>query len=553
MAKRAKLEGDELKAYEDSLRSPSIPTYARPTCQGRSIALPAVIDEDSPLAAELNQGIKQNALIPFGGGLKTWQGSTDNDGRRARLMTERNAPNPFMYDLMGYNSDGAREFPWKETAGTDIAKGVSAQKFFLSPESGAFKLGIRDRNSSPRYFGTSSNINGPQIGWDFFPGTMFGEVLTMAMPNGELPFEIRLRRKVSPGLWAMDVLRPFATKDEFLKAAAAACKSLDAKCQGLTETTPPPRSAAVREFVSAATFGTKRDPLTLSLTAGTALENSASIDELPALPAVVVEKLLRETPFRSVFGQAWFSGDAGKAWAPVNAAAGPSIVPEGYLGAFLPMTRASCSKCHDAAGRHVDGFDPVREQMYDPAPNDAPRARTWYNFIPGNDGILSFHPFSEEAVQSGGNILTADLGQVERQTLDQCFVDFGRPAASLSDDAADEMQPLPAGFVPGPSVDRGAQRPTGPNSSGGAQLPTRRPGTPSTPASGSPGNSSGDPARSGACYCIVQGTQCAVVDSNGKVLVSASAADICRSEEECNNELYGDVATACPSPLRLGR
>ncbi len=556
MARRARLEGDALAAFT-KVSAPAGLEYARSSCQAGDVSMQNLDPESSPLAAELQAGVRQNALTAFGRGSKTWQGSTDNDGRRARLLSERNAPNPFMYDLMGYNSDGAREFPWKDTAGTDVAEGVKAQKFLLSPSSGAFQLGTRDRASNPGYFGSSVNINGPQVGWDFFPGTMLGEVVSLATPAGDLPFEIRLRRKVAPGLWTMDVLRPFATREDFVSAAEAACAALSAPCGDLKSTASPAKSAALRDFVNAAKFRTKRDPLTLNSTAATALQGSAAFDELPVLPDAVVAKLLKETPFRSVFGQAWFKEGAATAWAPFAPASGASVVPRGYLGAFLPLTYGGCMNCHAAAGRHVDRFDPVREQMYDPAPNDAPRPRTWYHFIPGDDAILSFHPFSEAAVQRGANILASDLKTVDRETLDECLVDFSRPAGTLTDEGATEETPNLKGFVPGPagSPVTNPSRPAGGTFQGPGATSTTggapEPGSPRAPSGSNQGQTPGGSAA-GTCYCVVRGSQCVVTDARGVGLVFASAADICLSADECNQELYQDVAHACRSPLQLG-
>lgn len=359
---------------------------------------------------------------------KVWQNAGINN-RPTTLMTARNAVNSHMYGLMGYHSDGAREFPWQNTAGLDISPNGSADKFIIPPASGPIaNLRMRYKRTDRSYFGASSNVNGPQLGWNFNPDTTMGEVLKVQDPQtGEgIPFEIRLRTKLSTGNWQMDVLRPFANPIELMSAVQNMCSSDNAPpgCQQLSQGTlqqlgyPNASVQSRANYINATNFRTRRNPLRLSRTAAEATQPYATVQELPDLPPDIVRKLLKETPFKSVFGQPWISAQAGKpaGWAPTTKS-NFNIVPKNYFAAYIPMTQDGCMKCHDSAGRHVDNFDPHPSQMFASAPGDARRSRTWYNFIPGNDGILSFHPFSVPAVANGAI--------ANSRALNQCLIANG--------------------------------------------------------------------------------------------------------------------------------
>ena len=120
----------------------------------------------------------------------------------------------------------------------------------------------------------------------------------------------------------------------------------------------------------------------------------------------MVRALLKTTPFKSVFGKPWneAQGGAAEGWAPTSNSSF-NIVPKNYFGGLIPMNQVSCMECHESAGRHVDNFDPQLDRAAGIVsdPSDAPRSRTWYNFIPGNDGILSFHPFDARKVAQGAS------------------------------------------------------------------------------------------------------------------------------------------------------
>jgi len=274
------------------------------------------------------------------------------------------------------------------------------------------------------------------MGWVYAPGTTFGETLRVRDPvSGQMiPFEVRLRTKQPNGTWAMDVMRPFANSGELAAAVKKMCSGKEAPsdCAQVNAAmaqleNPRPRNAALSSFVNVQTMRSQfefgdpprvnktHDPLSMSRTAIEAAQPNAMLETLPELPPSLVRKLLMETPFKSVFGQPWNVGPP-PSWAPTSGS-DFNIVPRNYFGGFIPMNQNGCMKCHDSAGRHVDNFEPGPGQMFAPDPGDQRRPRTWYNFIPGDDGILSFHPFSADAV--------ANKRAVSRSSVDPCWVQSG--------------------------------------------------------------------------------------------------------------------------------
>lgn len=402
-----------------------VPSSARPGCfvdesqrQALLATLPPVV-ANSPSATFL-QASQQVGNIQFFDRTNvplTWQSARVAGGSQgeaeALLTSPRFATNPDMMSLMGYHSDGAREFPWQSTAGIDISPSSGATKFVIPPARGPLmRLFNKTKQSHPTHFGTSANVNGPQLAWQYTEGTTFGETLRVRDPgSGQMiPFEIRLRTKMPNGSWSMDVLRPFANSQELAEGIRKLCASGSppVSCSRVESflgplQNPPTRTATISQFVNANTMGTRRDPLSLSRTAIEATQKTANLQTLPDLPADLVRELLMKTPFKSVFNQPWSPGKAGTepAWAATSNS-NFNIFPRNYFAAFIPMNQNGCMKCHDSAGRHVDNFDPGPGQMNASAPNDVPRARTWYNFIPGDDGILSFHPFSAQAIATHG-------------------------------------------------------------------------------------------------------------------------------------------------------
>lgn len=395
--------------------------------EARRRNLPQIRDADSIIAQKVNAARQRDQMIFYDRKTmpKAWIESTGSDYGKGQIYSEGHMTNPEMMGLMGYHSDGAREFPWNQPAGTDASPQTSSDKFVIPGDSGKLARVIQRTRQShgAKWFGTSININGPEMGWEFEEGTVFGEVLKVS----GVAFEIRLRQKLAPGQWKFDVLRPFANPKELADAIRALCQKPGAPsgCARLAKETnllasldnPKTRVASAREFVNKEKLGYRLDPLSLNTAALDAVSPEASLHVLPDLPEDVVRELLTRTPFKSVEGIPWISGRP-PGWAPTSNS-DFNIFPKDYFGAFLGLKEASCVRCHSGAGKHVDNFEPNPKlgQIYAPAPNDAPRARTWYNRLPGDDGILSFHPFSLEAV--------AEHRPATDKSIRSCLTDSG--------------------------------------------------------------------------------------------------------------------------------
>jgi hypothetical protein len=380
-------------------------------------SLPAFDSSGSPIAKLVRESLNSKRVVFYDNKSvpHTWQQATvDGLEPDPKLLSEVHPVNEFMYRKMGYHSDAGQEFPWKKPAGTDASPNTASEKFFIPGNNGKLAtLVTRTKQNSPGYFGTSQNVNGPQTGWNFENGATFGEILKVTNPEtGEkIPFEIRIRRKNERGSWQMDVLRPFENQKELIEGIKKLCQtpnSAPAGCKQLdwTKINEPNLHSFTREqFVNTSTLGTKLDPLKLSRTAGEALNKTATLQVLPELPNDIVAALLKNAPFKSVFGKPWNKGQngSGDGWAPTSSSSF-NIVPKNYFGGLIPTTQSACLKCHDTAGKHVDNFDPRRDPAsgITSAPDDAPRARTWYDFVPGNDGILSWHPFDPRQVSGNG-------------------------------------------------------------------------------------------------------------------------------------------------------
>jgi hypothetical protein len=351
---------------------------------------------------------------------RTWQ-SDGIEGATPLLYSAKYRTNSYMYQESGYYSDGGTEFPWLIAAGLDGSTNGSTDRFIIPGTKRFIRLMTRTRGNSPEHFGLADNVRGPNLGWTFARGTVFGEVLRVS----GIPFEIRLRAKAATG-WVMDVLRPFESPADLVAAIHRICDGKDAP-NGCTEVNrpafliklenPTTRTAARNEFINASLFQTRREPLELNSVALDSTLKEAMVHELPDFPDDVRRALLTQTPFKSVFGKPWVKGNF-PSWAPICRTQS-CIVPQNYFAAFIPMTQEACMKCHDSAGRHVDNFDPLKTQMFAPSPRhfQFKRPRTWYGHVSGDDGILSFHPFEREAVYRGA--------PANRAAIDRCLASSG--------------------------------------------------------------------------------------------------------------------------------
>ena len=67
-----------------------------------------------------------------------------------------------------------------------------------------------------------------------------------------------------------------------------------------------------------------------------------------------------------------------------------------YEGAFLPVSRQECRRCHEQIDQQVRVFE---------------RNRDWYGRIRGNDEIFSFHPFEPASISPNGFNRTVNMRQ----------------------------------------------------------------------------------------------------------------------------------------------
>jgi hypothetical protein len=557
---------EDLAASQRAQRLAALSMKAAQVCRPKDqTRLPTIDGESSLLADYLAKAVAAGAVYFYSDKtqMRPWQDAT-TDYKVANLLNEKRPVNPFMYDKMGYHSDGAREFPWQHSAGTDLAKNVVATKFMVASQK-ASSLGIRDRQSSPNYFGNSSNVNGPQVGWNFSEGTMFGEVLSMQDPGGkgQVPFEIRLRIKLPDGNWKMDVLRPFENFSELQSAiqahcsdsGAEGCAGISGKSSELSGTNPSAQEVDRSQMINQARFGTKRDPLTISRTAYHAVKQQALVQTLPDYDPALVRAVLTKTRFKSVFARPWSQSASGNhGWAPMSNREF-NFVPKDFFGAFIPMTQVGCTSCHSSAGRHVDQFDPDASVMYAPSPDGAPRPRTWYNFIPGNDGILSFHPFSEQAISSETPIVSPQSRTVTTSVIETCMIQDGILANS---GALPDVKMIDDKIPAATRQNNSGIRAT--TVAGAPELPSSLPASPPSPGQYSNQISAGQPSPTrptnginagvhslGQCRCFARGSQCVVQGAQGQTLAIASTTEVCRTAQDCLSNLgaIDSVKSSC--------
>jgi hypothetical protein len=203
-----------------------------------------------------------------------------------------------------------------------------------------------------------------------FPvGTVLGEVLFVVHGGEWYPYEIRVRvRELNQ--WRADAYRPFPTAD----ALATALDRLRGE-------NPAWQSAAdVTALLAAVRNPATLTAATLSAThfAGGFAAQPGAKDVLPAVAdATLVGRLLMDTPFSSARSKVWKQSGALRAFAPTTAAAF-HVVPRDYDGGFLEVSDASCTRCHENAGR------PFRD-YYD---NILAYGELW-----GMDDAFTWHPF----------------------------------------------------------------------------------------------------------------------------------------------------------------
>lgn len=243
------------------------------------------------------------------------------------------------------------EFPWENTAGLERGANSKTVRFF--------------HLSGPANWTQANHVDGTAAGylWEFQPGSLFGEILTVTDPNGiDHTFEVRTRRKRGPNDWAVSIYRPFPTEASF-KAALE-------------------KKGVAYEYGSA--FPVSIDSrLSPTNHVRNAFVDIALFEQLPSLAGDIVSELLDETPFVQIRGDsgAWRTDGNSSVLSPT--AASFSIVPIGYRGAFLPVTTESCMRCHRDAGQVVNLQGEQRWRLR------------------GGDGIFSWHIFDPRSFEDG--------------------------------------------------------------------------------------------------------------------------------------------------------
>ncbi|MEO1972814.1 MAG: hypothetical protein ABGX07_14740, partial [Pirellulaceae bacterium] len=196
-------------------------------------------------------------------------------------------------------------------------------------------------------------------------------------------FEVRIRQRETDD-WDIDVFRPFSTPQELATAIRG-------------------RIEDWRDVAELQSLVTHLDATSLDLPLQT-LENehptvvfreTAMVDSLPTIGNLeLVDQLLRHRPFHSVRGEEWRRDDSGNVTYAPTTEADDHIIPRGYRGGFIEISRSSCMRCHETANRHVRDFQASRD---------------WYGRIRGGGGIFSFHPFSLESISPNGYSMPPQL------------------------------------------------------------------------------------------------------------------------------------------------
>src|SRR5260370_23541611 len=256
------------------------------------------------------------------------------------------------------------EFPWRGPAGLDQSDNAGSIKFVVLPDDQPIRWW---RESLPHDTQPAGTFR-----WVYPVGTVFGEILTVRNPDGwDFTFELRTRTPTAKG-WAVNVFRPFANPDEL----ADRIKKLDPNWK---------ENGRLVEWLNLDELNVSRlyneHPLPI-------IDRTALLDVLPPLQPALVEKLLTQTPFKSVLGQPWrqsLESDT-QCHAPTTES-GFHIVAKNYRGAFLDVTSRKCMTWHETAGMHADDFQPGRD---------------WYGRVRGSDGIFSFHIFEPSCISGNG-------------------------------------------------------------------------------------------------------------------------------------------------------
>ncbi len=274
-----------------------------------------------------------------------------------------------------FSADGKTwSFPFAHTAGTDRSSNLQVVNFMHLPRAeGTLQPVvywiINDRR-------TRGGLGLLQWRWMYPRGTVFGEMLFNKTSDGQLlPTELRTRERQLVG-WSTNVYRPFSNA----AALSIAIKQRRPNWQQLDNL-----NRVIQSLESDASL----KPLRMNSDGFPGTFRAEGFqDELPDFgDEELVKELLRNTPFVSVYGEAWKESGERRAFAPTSTAR-LSIVPNQYEAGILEMRDNSCQRCHQDAQRRVEDFAP---------------AAILYGDIWGSDDIFSFHPFDQRRYSADGN------------------------------------------------------------------------------------------------------------------------------------------------------
>ena len=229
------------------------------------------------------------------------------------------------------------QFPFSTTAGTDESTNLQVVNFVNFPLEGGEVKTIPIKT-------VIMNASRPEWKWEYYAGTVFGEVLFIKEGTDLLPVEIRTRTRYSTG-WAMNVYRPFPRALDLSKAikmhrpqwiSSPALKSMVEFLED--NTTLKPASLKAKEKLSEI------------------FQQDGYIDVLPEFgDDALVRELLKTTQFRSAYGAVWKSNGQKKTYA-ASTLSRLSIVPNRYMAGLIEVNDDSCMRCHKDSSRLVSDF-----------------------------------------------------------------------------------------------------------------------------------------------------------------------------------------------------
>lgn len=264
----------------------------------------------------------------------------------------------------GNGGNGGVEFPWKNAAGTEAS--TSVVRVMLLPEDKPILFFDKDmfrRNGYNRDYPSHRKSIG--YGWTYPIGTVFLEALALDGPKGKYIYEVRLRFRME-SYWDVGIYRPFPNHENLIEKIKELRPNFlkDSKISDL-----------INKIKNSSPFKSKL----VSDHPEPGFSGEGYIDYLPDMPDDLVHDLLTKTKFKNAVGEYW----KGQSLAPSLKGNGFSIIPPKYDATFIGNEPESCFRCHESTSSHVNEFHIGRD---------------WYGFVPGSDGILSFHPISLDSI-----------------------------------------------------------------------------------------------------------------------------------------------------------